>query len=121
MEDRKAQRYELRLPVELVRRWHLPASGFGETRNLSSGAVLFRFDAKLQIGDVLEYLITLSAPGGSAQPARIRCLGNVIRVARNGEVVATIERYEFVRAESDGAFRPSPEARRLLRPQSLTR
>jgi PilZ domain len=106
MEHRRAQRYDLHLPIELVRRWHLPTSGFGETRNVSSGGVLFKFDAKLQIGDSLEYFITLSAPQGSAQVVRVRCRGKVMRVVRNGEVAVTIERYEFVRAdrESPGSY-----------------
>jgi hypothetical protein len=101
MEHRKAQRFDLRLPIELVRRRRLPAPGFGETRNVSSGGVLFKFTFEannLRVGDALEYVISL--PGPAAQFVRLHCLGKVIRIARNAAVAATIERYEFVRANS---------------------
>jgi hypothetical protein len=111
MEHRKAQRYDLRLPLELVRRGRLPASGLGETRNLSSGGVLFKFEASLRIGDPIEYVITLLEHQHSTQHVRIHCQGKVIRVARNAEVAVTIERYEFLRANEveptkAPAFRP---------------
>jgi hypothetical protein len=98
MEHRKTHRFDLRLPIELVPRERVTASGYGETRNLSSGGVLFNFNARFRIGDPLEFVITLSTPRGSGQFVRLHCLGKVIRVSRNSEVAATIERYDFVRA-----------------------
>ncbi len=98
MEQRKAQRFDLRLPVELVRGGTRSLSDVGETRNLSSVGVLFRSDARLQVGDSVEYLITLpTSPRNGDQSVRIHCLGKVVRFARKTEVAATLERYEFVR------------------------
>ncbi|HLH00167.1 MAG TPA: PilZ domain-containing protein [Bryobacteraceae bacterium] len=96
MEQRKAQRFDLRLPVELVRGGARSLSEVGETRNLSSVGVLFHSDARLRVGEPVEYVITLptSPPGDQV---RIHCLGKVVRFARKTEVAATLERYEFVR------------------------
>ena len=72
VEQRKARRFELRLPLELVRNGSIALSKSGETRNLSSVGVLFRSDASLRIGDAVEYMITLPSTDRShlsAMPA----------------------------------------------------
>jgi hypothetical protein len=98
MEQRKARRFELRLPFELVRSGSKPLSEVGETRNLSSVGVLFQSDASLRIGEPVEYMITLPAPPKKGEVGvRIHCLGKVVRFAKKTEVAATLERYEFVR------------------------
>jgi len=99
MEQRKARRFDLRLPLELVRTGSRPLSERGETRNLSSVGVLFDSGASLRIGEPVEYMITLpTPPGGSGDTGvRIHCLGKVVRFARKTEIAATLERYEFVR------------------------
>lgn len=96
-EQRKSRRFDLRLPVELVRRGalHLPMQG--ETRNLSSSGVLFQSDAEVEIGESIEYHITLPAAGGSQNPIRLRCMGKVLR-HNETNVAATLERYEFLRS-----------------------
>ena len=97
VEQRKARRFELKLPLELVRNGAEVLSGRGETRNLSSVGVLFQSDASLRIGDPVEYMITLPATAGEADGVRLRCLGNVVRYGKTAEIAATLERYEFVR------------------------
>jgi|SRR5580658_683999 hypothetical protein len=98
MEQRKARRFDLRLPFELVRSGSRPLSERGETRNLSSVGVLFHSDASLRVGEPVEYMITLPTPPGPGEAGvRIHCLGKVVRFARKTEVAATLERYEFVR------------------------
>jgi hypothetical protein len=99
MEKRKARRFGLRLPIELVRQGRLYA--VGETRNLSSAGVLFKVDSKLRIGQGLEYFVTLFAPEGGAKMVRIHCRGRVMRVNENGEIAATLERCGFVRANNE--------------------
>ncbi len=59
--------------------------------------VLFHSDARLQVGDAVEYLITLPTSPHNGDHVRIHCLGKVVRFARKTEVAATLERYEFVR------------------------
>lgn len=100
IEQRRARRFDLRLPFELVRRGSQSISRVGETRNLSSVGVLFAAEASVSIGDPVEYMITLAA-GPDTGRIRIRCLGKVVRFG-NAEVAATLERYEFVRNGASG-------------------
>ena len=106
-EQRKNQRFELKLPIELVKAGGTESPQIGETRNLSSGGVLFTAEGKLQKGDPLEYLVTLPAQGTEAG-IRLRCMGKVVRVdereapeagaARHPfSIAATLERHEFLR------------------------
>jgi hypothetical protein len=97
MEQRKARRFDLRLPFELVRSGSRPLSERGETRNLSSVGVLFQSEAALRIGEPVEYVITLPSSPNPGVSVRIHCLGKIVRFARKTEVAATLERYEFVR------------------------
>ena len=97
MENRKAQRYDLSLPFEVVRRGDSPTSILGETRNLSSAGVLFRSDIPFRPGDRIEYLITLSDRPDTEAPVQIYCFGKVVRSSNGSGAAATLERYEFVR------------------------
>ena len=97
IEQRRSQRFELRLPLELVRSVSEPESRQGETRNLSSAGVLFKTEARLQVGEPVEYLITLPTSSDHKAALRLRCVGKVVRFARESEIAATLERYEFVR------------------------
>lgn len=106
-EQRKSKRFELRLPIELVRSGSSSIGKTTETRNLSSGGVLFASESQLPVGEPLEYFITLPV-GKDPAGVRLHCMGTVIRLeARPGRTVketerpfnvaATLERYEFVR------------------------
>jgi len=97
MEQRRAQRFDLKLPVELVRGGVQTLSEHGETRNLSSSGVLFHSGAALRIGEAVEYFITLPTSTGPGVQVRIRCMGKVVRLAKPSDVAATLELYEFVR------------------------
>ena len=95
MEQRKAQRFDMKLPFELIRGGSVPVAG--ETRNVSSAGVLFHAQAKLRIGEPVEYIITLPATSGRNGVSRLRCIGKVVRFVDDTAVAATLERYEFVR------------------------
>ena len=95
-EQRRSKRFELRLPLELVRSGSERVSQMCETKNVSSNGVLFRTSLAIELGSAIEYLITL--PGGrNGAEVRIRCVGKIIRQASDAEIAATLERYEFVR------------------------
>jgi len=94
---RKAQRFDLSLPIELA------TDGAGKssvTKNLSSCGVLFTSDAHMPPGEPIQYSISL--PTGL-----LICVGKVIRSEKHApkvggkskgfRVAATMERYEFVR------------------------
>lgn len=106
-EQRRNQRFELKLPIELVRAGGEGVLQVGETRNLSSGGVLFTSEGKLQKGDPIEYLVTLPTTGADSG-LRLRCMGKVVRVENRNQpetsgsrqpfsIAATLERHEFVR------------------------
>jgi len=97
MEQRKARRFDLKLPFELIRSGSEPLSQHGETKILSSAGVLFQSEADLHIGEPVEYVITLPTSPGEGERVRLHCIGKVVRFARKAEVAATLERYEFVR------------------------
>lgn len=98
-DQRKHQRFDLRLPVELIRTGAHSVEVPGETRNMSSGGVLFTAEADLQIGQPIEFLITLpNGPG--RETVRLRCVGKVVRreISEGPSVAATVERFVFVRS-----------------------
>lgn len=106
-EQRRTQRFNLKLPIELVRAGGGEVPQIGEIRNLSSGGVLFTANGILQRGDSIEYLVTLPSTGES-HGLRLRCMGKVVRVDETVStdetvsqfpfsIAATLERHEFLR------------------------
>jgi hypothetical protein len=98
-DQRKAIRFELKLPLELIRAGAAPEPRIAETRNMSSNGVLFIADIAVPVGETIEYFITLPV-GQAAQQVRLRCIGKVVRHDGSNGVAATLERYEFVRDQA---------------------
>jgi len=96
MDQRKAIRFELKLPLELIKTRAVGEPRLAETKNLSSNGVLFVADLDVPVGTTIEYLITLPVAEKQRQ-VRLRCLGKVVRRDGNNCVAATLERYEFLR------------------------
>ncbi len=104
IEQRKNQRFDLHLPFEIL--GDKAQSSKGETRNVSSCGVLFTTPAAVEIGEPIEYLITLPKVSGARADVRLRCMGKIVRseeTAAGDEPVAafaaTLERYEFIRGK----------------------
>jgi hypothetical protein len=98
LEQRKNQRFELRLPFEIIRAGAAPKT-IGETRNVSSAGVLFRSQAPVEVGEPIEYFITFPKVPGSRAEVRLKCIGKVLRGdPEEANFAATLERYEFIRA-----------------------
>ena len=95
-EQRKNQRYELKLPFEIIRAG-ANTKMVGETKNVSSSGVLFTSESSIPIGQPIEYVITFPKPAGSRTEVRLRCVGTVLREDPESKFAATLERYEFVR------------------------
>ena len=101
MEQRKNQRFDLRLPFEIVAgesKTKPKVQSRCETRNLSSCGVLFTSKAPVEIGASIEYMITLPKVPGTRKDVRLRCTGKVVRREEQWRIAATLDRYEFVRA-----------------------
>ena len=97
VEHRRSKRFELKLPVEVVRAGAMTMKNAGETKNLSSSGVLMSTEARVPVGESIEYLITLMLHAEGGDPlVRLRCLGKVVRQEISASA-ATLERYEFVR------------------------
>jgi hypothetical protein len=102
IEQRKHQRFELRLPFEVVRNGS-PMTVRGETKNLSSAGVLFTAESQLPLGESIEYLITLPRTPGTRKDVRLRCVGKILREDSESAFAATLERYEFLRESASEA------------------
>ena len=106
-DQRRSKRFDLKLPVEVIRPHHSPAHLVGETCNISSNGVLFKTDHPIEVGESLEYYVTLPTAPSPNERLRLRCVGKVIRTLSHslghpdpdpGHVLAvTMERYEFMR------------------------
>lgn len=96
-DNRKNQRFELRLPFELVRSGNRGHFIHGVTMNVSSSGVLFESEQHLPVGEIIEYYITLPTGHNPEEDVRLRCMGKVIR-SYERYAAATMERYEFVRS-----------------------
>src|SRR5215469_14127334 len=84
VEQRRAQRYKLQLPLEIVRLGGRRVNRTEKTRDISSGGVCFVSADEIEVGGRIEYLITLS---DSNPPVKIRCLGKVLRSMRPRPVI----------------------------------
>lgn len=109
IDQRKSKRFEMRLPLQILRHGAEAIDSPGETMNVSSGGILFKSAVELEVGAPIEYVITLERGENGDAPVQIHCVGKVVRrhrspgdlaeVPRSGvAMAATLERYEFVRA-----------------------
>lgn len=99
IEQRKNQRFDLKLPFQIVRTGAAPKSS-GETKNVSSSGVLFTTPSPVEVGEPIEYLITFPKAPGTHAEVRLRCMGKVLRNDLETTFAATLERYEFVRSKA---------------------
>jgi hypothetical protein len=105
MEQRRTRRFQLELPLSIVRAGAERMTLAGWTKNISSCGVLFTTGKEPDLGGPIEYIITLNHEG--PQPVNLRCVGKVLRAERTHvnsdqgskgfQIAATLERYEFVR------------------------
>jgi len=107
-DKRRTRRFLIQLP--LIVRWADDnAVGESEARSqdVSSGGVRFDLSKAPKTSSPIEILMTLPHQLTNAGPVRIRCRGRVVRTnpkdSDNVEVVAEIERYEFIRDEENVA------------------
>jgi hypothetical protein len=101
MEQRRARRFGLQLPVSITRSGTERIAQPGLTKNISSGGVLLTAAKEAEVGGSIEYIIALGGP--TDQAVSLRCIGKVLRAQPSDagdyayDIAATLERYEFVR------------------------
>ena len=103
-ERRKYRRYDLSIEVQVKPRKRVTAPVRTVTRDISARGVYFDFSEKMEPGSELEFELNLPPELAAGKTVRIRCRGKIVRVESPGaegtmRVAATIENYEFLRAE----------------------
>lgn len=98
LEQRRNQRFDLRLPFQLAGSKGRSKAA-GETKNVSSCGVLFTASSSVQVGEAIEYVITLPRVAGTRSDVRLHCVGKVVRGTDDLAYAATMDRYEFVRGK----------------------
>ena len=104
---RNVQRFQLKLP--LIVRWSGEDTSAinTESKDISSRGVYCLLPSAVEAGAPIEIVMTLPNEITMAGPVRVRCLGKVHRTQKQDGgklgVVATIERYEFLRADDESA------------------
>jgi len=105
-DQRKSRRFLIQLPV--IVRWvddNLVGEAEAQTQDVSSSGLRFDLSKGPKTNSTVEILMTLPHQLSNAGPVRVRCRGHVVRTnpkdLNRTEVVAAIERFEFMRdAES---------------------
>jgi hypothetical protein len=100
LDQRRAQRYALRLPIAVRQIGSSEIEQSGETLDISSSSLVFRSPGDLTPGERVEFVITLLST-----PALVRlcCIGKVLRSSFRGDadrhfdVALSIDRYQFER------------------------
>src|SRR5467141_483070 len=99
-ERREARRFTMSLPMRVLPRESKGRELDAHTRDLSYRGLYFLADANFEIGNEIEFVITLPQQVTQSGDVNIRCLGEVVRIepTENGKVgiAAKIARYEFV-------------------------
>lgn len=108
MEQRGTPRFQLHLPVSIVRCGAESLTWPAVTTNISSSGVLLVSEIAPHIGTTIEFVITLNHDGSRA--VDMRCLGTVLRVERTTDpqqltysIAATIRRHEFPAVQAASA------------------
>lgn len=104
---REARRFNMTLPLRV-----LPHDSHGsvftaQTRDVSYRGLYFLTENNFEIGNEIEFVITLPQQVTQSNDVNIRCLGHIVRVEPTGNgrtgIAARIERYEFLPAAASAA------------------
>ena len=100
-ERREARRFTMTLPLRVF-----PHESSVElkahTRDVSYRGLYFLTEAKFDVGNIIDFVITLPEQVTQSGDVNIRCQGKIVRVepSANGTlgIAAQIDRYEFLHA-----------------------
>ena len=104
VEQRRNQRFELQLPLRVMRTSAGSVSHDARTRNTSSSGVLFASEAEVQLGGAIEYVVTIGSDAGV--DVDLKCIGKVVRLEKSSReapaylVAATLDRHQFIRRQA---------------------
>lgn len=100
---REARRFTMTLPLRVLRGQHHSSELKAQTRDVSYRGLYFLSESSFDVGNEVEFIITLPRQMSQAGEVDIRCQGQIVRVepSDNGRIgiAARIDRYEFTTAE----------------------
>jgi hypothetical protein len=106
-ERREARRFNMNLPLRVLPREAKGRELNAQTRDLSYQGLYFLAEADFQVGNDIEFVITLPQQVTQSGDVNIRCQGKIVRVetTENGGIgiAAKIARYEFIPAAATAA------------------
>ena len=106
-ERREARRFNMNLPLRVLPREAKGHELSAQTRDLSYQGLYFMAEAGFEVGNEIDFIITLPQQITQSGDVNIRCQGKIVRVeaTENGRVgiAAKIARYEFLPAAATAA------------------
>ena len=106
-ERREARRFNMNLPMRVFSRDEKGRELKAQTRDLSYRGLYFLAEADFEVGNEIDFVITLPQQVTQSGDVHIRCQGEIVRVeaSENGRVgiAAKISRYEFIPAAATAA------------------
>jgi len=106
-ERRIARRFNMSLPLRVLPRESRTSELRTHTRDVSYRGLYFLAEAQFEVGNEIEFVLTLPRQIAQTSDVDIRCRGQIVRVesTSNGQmgVAAKIERYEFMPATASAA------------------
>jgi hypothetical protein len=106
-ERREARRFNMNLPLRVLAREAKGRELNAQTRDLSYQGLYFLAEADFQVGNEIDFVITLPQQVTQSGEVNIRCQGKIVRVetTENGRmgIAAKIARYEFIPAAATAA------------------
>jgi len=106
-ERREARRFNMNLPMRVLPREAKGHELNAQTRDLSYQGLYFLAEADFQVGNEIDFVITLPQKVTQSGDVHIRCQGKIVRIepTENGRmgIAAKIVRYEFMPAAATAA------------------
>jgi len=106
-ERREARRFNMNLPLRILPREDRGRELNAHTRDLSYRGLYFLAEAEFEVGNEIDFVITLPQQVTQSGDVNIRCHGRIVRVepTENGRlgIAAQIVRYEFMPAAATAA------------------
>jgi c-di-GMP-binding flagellar brake protein YcgR len=106
-ERRVARRFTMSLPLRVLPREPRNAELRAQTRDVSYQGLYFLAEESFEVGNEIEFVITLPQQVAQTGDVDIRCRGQIVRVESvpggGTGVAAKIDRYEFMPATASAA------------------
>ncbi len=106
-ERREARRFTMSLPLRVLPRRAKERELNVHTRDVSYRGLYFLAEADFEVGNEIDFVITLPQQVTQSGDVNIRCQGEIVRVepTENGRlgIAAKIARYEFMPATATAA------------------